>query len=101
MLIERIILAGFVVTADLLVPQEFQVNPPHPVPVIFVEPHEVETYCGHPKEGRILACTAGNGTIVMPNPCDYPEYKDPDSYARLMCHEKGHVNGWVHLKASS
>lgn len=31
----------------------------------------------------------GKTTIIMPNPC--PERGD---YAKLMCHEIGHANGW-------
>lgn len=30
-------------------------------------------------------------TMNLPNPCDYPQ---TDAYARLICHELGHINGW-------
>lgn len=30
-------------------------------------------------------------TMHLPNPCDYPQ---SDAYARLACHEMGHINGW-------
>jgi hypothetical protein len=30
--------------------------------------------------------------LVMPNPCGIPE-----SYAKRLCHELGHVNGWPRL----
>lgn len=36
------------------------------------------------------ACESG-GRIVAPNPCSYPE---TDLYARILCHEIGHANGW-------
>lgn len=41
----------------------------------------------------IAACTTADGDIVMPNPCQWPGW---DGYARLLCHELGHVNGWEH-----
>lgn len=48
----------------------------------------------------VIACTRRSaGTaydplsiVVMPNPCQYPE----EDYARIMCHELGHVRGWHH-----
>jgi hypothetical protein len=33
--------------------------------------------------------------MIMPNPCFYPK----DYYARVLCHELGHANGWSHPKA--
>lgn len=45
--------------------------------------------------GPPLACTKmypNRPTIVMPNPCAFPF----DAYARMECHELGHVNGWEH-----
>lgn len=30
-------------------------------------------------------------TMHLPNPCQYPQ---SDAYARLACHELGHINGW-------
>lgn len=84
-------------TINLLVPMEYQGVPKHPVPVIFVSTGEIDLYCGKSRPGfHTLACEKG-GTLVMPNPCEYPEYKDPYSYARLLCHEKGHVLGWHHI----
>ncbi|MGZ8363994.1 MAG: hypothetical protein ACXW3D_08730 [Caulobacteraceae bacterium] len=35
------------------------------------------------------ACFTGQ-KIIMPNPCDFPN----ETYAKLLCHEMGHVNGW-------
>ena len=43
----------------------------------------------------VLACEK-NKKLILPNPCLYPEEKDVDSYAHLLCHEKAHVNGWHH-----
>jgi len=36
------------------------------------------------------ACETG-GRIIAPNPCSFP---DTDAYARILCHEIGHANGW-------
>ena len=79
------------------IPKQYQGNPDHPVSVIFVWPKDVNTYCGNdtPLERTFLACEKG-GTLIMPNPCLYPEMKDVDSYAHLLCHEKAHINGWNH-----
>lgn len=56
----------------------------------------VHVYCsgGLPTNQVILACTSPDRTIIaMPNPC---EFADTERYARLLCHEMGHVNGWTH-----
>jgi antirestriction protein ArdC len=29
--------------------------------------------------------------LIMPDPCKFPA---TDNYARLMCHELGHLDGW-------
>ncbi len=45
---------------------------------------------GEPPKGmKTDACATGE-RVILPNPCDYPE----ESYARMLCHELGHVNGW-------
>ena len=45
---------------------------------------------GAPPAGmKMNACNTGE-RIVMPNPCDYPN----EAYAKLLCHELGHANGW-------
>lgn len=41
----------------------------------------------------VAACTTEDGDLIMPNPCQWPGW---DGYARLLCHELGHVNGWTH-----
>jgi hypothetical protein len=52
----------------------------------------VITLCGHlAGEGEIvLACASEKGQVmVVPNPC-----LAEGDYARLLCHELGHLNGW-------
>ena len=46
---------------------------------------------GKPPAGmKTDACFTGE-RMVLPNPCDFPQ---TESYARMLCHELGHVNGW-------
>lgn len=60
--------------------------------------NELDKVCGTASPGATkLGCQLTNtNLIVTGNPCHYPEAKDPYSYARLMCHEKAHLNGWKH-----
>jgi len=48
-------------------------------------------YCGIIKApaGSIACAPVGGDLIIAPNPC---AWRDP--YAKLMCHEIGHANGW-------
>jgi hypothetical protein len=41
----------------------------------------------------VVACTSAGGEIVVSNPCSWASW---DAYARLLCHELGHANGWSH-----
>lgn len=48
------------------------------------------SHCGEPpKDHHFVGCVRPP-LVHMPNPCDY---RDED-YARWMCHEMAHVNGW-------
>lgn len=42
-----------------------------------------------PKGMKTDACATGE-RVILPNPCAY----DQEVYARMLCHELGHVNGW-------
>lgn len=73
-------------------PLQYQGNARSVIEVIEPEKIEGECFAGGP---GALACTKmypGRPTIVMPNPCAFPF----DSYAVMLCHEVGHVNGWEH-----
>ena len=51
--------------------------------------NDIEAACGKAPRGYVfLGCTRGR-TVYMPNPCTTRE-----SFARILCHEAGHVNGW-------
>lgn len=88
-------LAG-IASADLEVPKEYHGNTG--AVVLFMEPQQVNKYCGNTDPDWIVyACAwSSKKLIVMPNPCNYPEAKNTDSYAYLMCHEKAHLKGWKH-----
>lgn len=47
--------------------------------------------CGIVKaeRGSIACAGVGSDWAIMPNPCTW---RDP--YAKMMCHELGHANGW-------
>jgi hypothetical protein len=65
------------------------------VTVEFAGQNAIERTChplfGAPPKGMITrACHTGR-RLVMPNPCTFPR---DDEYARLLCHELGHANGW-------
>ena len=46
---------------------------------------------GKPPAGmKTDACHTGE-KVVLPNPCTFPQ---SDGYARMLCHELGHANGW-------
>lgn len=92
-------------THGLTVPEEYKGNTT--IRVQFEDPMNVEWYCldGHyTPDGFIFACwipknnypSIKENTIVMPNPCVYPEARQIESYAYLMCHEMAHNNGWKH-----
>lgn len=62
--------------------------------VLFV--NDVRQYCNADiPPGYVLYACAGERdgvpTIVMPNPCPVG---DIEFYARIACHELGHISGW-------
>lgn len=77
-------------------PVEYQ-GPTPPAIILFADPATVDSVCreavrlkADPRQ--ILACTnAERRVILMPDPCLYD-----DSYAKLLCHERAHIAGWVH-----
>lgn len=80
-------------------PEKYQGNPPMSQ-IVIIDNANSEDTCGVAASGwHFMACSfrGKNGipVILMPNLCLYPEAKkDPYSYAHLLCHEFGHVNGW-------
>lgn len=65
---------------------------------------EINKQCGVFKDKagndlNTIACAdIGGHKIYMPNPCTYPEVKDENSYAHLVCHEVAHTEGWKHTE---
>ena len=65
--------------------------------VIFTDKAGVGEICGTvPPPQQIIACAfrtkTGTPVIVMPNACKIGEV---ELYARIMCHEAGHIQGWT------
>jgi hypothetical protein len=62
------------------------------VTVYFEDPNQIQTEMTHNVacKGTFFAYQV-NKEMHMPNPCTYPK---TDAYARLLCHELGHRNGW-------
>lgn len=59
----------------------------------FADTATVLRVCGgsaHEAGVMVEACVR-NSVIIAPNPCQWP---GSDTYAQLLCHEMGHVNGW-------
>lgn len=64
--------------------------------VIFTDRAGIDSMCGVAEPPhQIIACKRSleNGVpvIIMPNACYVGQV---EYYARIMCHEMGHVNGW-------
>lgn len=59
------------------------------VTITFAKPALVQELCGLRSVKDLVGC-ATEKTMIVPNPCAYPE----QSYARTLCHESGHLQGW-------
>ena len=61
---------------------------------IVVFTNDVPSICGQAPPGFVIRACASEKqrTIVMPNPC-HPQF-DGEEFAKIMCHELGHINGW-------
>jgi hypothetical protein len=74
-------------------PERFQNNTHFTIEV--ADQTRIDAVCqgqfGAPPSGmKTDACTTA-GRVLMPNPCTFSK---SDAYARLLCHEMAHVNGW-------
>jgi hypothetical protein len=59
--------------------------------VHFMDQAAVAAICEERGLSLTAACAEiGGSQIWIENPCDWPG----DSYAQLLCHEIGHINGW-------
>lgn len=74
-------------TAYTLPPENYRAD--NTVTVTFAKPELVQELCGRRGVKELIGCTIGK-TMIVPNPCAYPE----QSYARTLCHEGGHSQGW-------
>lgn len=85
--------AGPPISVGLHPPVQFQHDAV--MTVQFSDPDRVPSLCvaliGQPTPGTYAsACWLGE-TVIMPNPCRWPNRSD---YSDLLCHELGHLNGW-------
>ena len=85
-----------VASADLTVPPVYYGNTT--ANVVFMSDKEVDYRCGNRDPNWVIYACAypKKDLLILPNPCYYPEAKDTNSYAYLVCHEKAHLNGWKH-----
>lgn len=62
--------------------------------VQFTAPERTNELCGNKDPNvSVNACTTqSKGIMILPNPCAYPG----DYYAKIVCHEMAHLNGWNH-----
>lgn len=62
-------------------------------PVFFEEQDAIDHLCGG--KDQVIACAViGGGGMALPNPCQ--DRFRGESYAAIVCHEKGHTLGWNH-----
>jgi hypothetical protein len=62
-------------------------------PVYFVDQAGIDQLCGG--ANQIIACAIVGGTaMAVPNPCQ--ARFAGESYAAVLCHERGHNQGWKH-----
>jgi hypothetical protein len=79
-----------------------QYKGPAAVYTFYLEPIDVQIICSggaknvNPNKYIFGCFRPEEGILVTINPCDYPEADTVGTYAHLSCHEKAHVNGWVH-----
>lgn len=82
------------VTVNLNIPPQYMGDT---IVIISTEDQKaINKDCGKAEKNYVTLACADVTIIYMPNPCFYPEEKNHDSYAHLLCHELAHINGWHH-----
>jgi hypothetical protein len=84
------------VTNTIPIPQEYRGNAM--IMLTTGDQNMVNRMCGKASPGFVtIGCGfQASHQVWGPNPCDYPEEKDLQSYAHFLCHEKAHILGWHH-----
>lgn len=57
--------------------------------IAFMAQDQVNWLCNTKRQANTLQACVIDGTIIAPNPC-----QAPGPYARIMCHEMAHINGY-------
>lgn len=77
------------------IPEQYQKNTT--VKLVTMTQEEINKTCGVSPGFDTIACAdIGGKHIFAPNACLYPEAKDVNSYAHMICHETAHTEGWDH-----
>jgi hypothetical protein len=73
-------------------PPRFQIMPDKAVHILFGRV-AINAECGYAQWPLVIeACSQPDEKLlIMPDPCKFPA---EDNYARLMCHELGHLARW-------
>jgi hypothetical protein len=82
---------------EFAIPERYQKGATVKVRMVDTQ-EEINVLCGDPGDGKITyGCATDKNEIVVKNPCHRKsERRDKRSFANLMCHELGHINGWRH-----
>jgi hypothetical protein len=75
--------------SDGMPPERFRAN--NQVMVRFGSQADIEGICGKAPCGKIMLACQPPRQMILPNPC---RYGPSDQYAKLVCHELAHLNGW-------
>lgn len=77
-------------------PERFQYAPQQKIELTVVDTQAaIDNLCGRAEIGRKVACTKTwpltTAKVIMPSPCTFKD----EEYAKILCHELAHVNGWT------
>lgn len=92
------IASPLIVTNEFHIPQKYRGDTT--ALVYFTDQKTIDKNCGKQADPRLytVACAYQKRmTMYLPNPCKDKDADKPESYAHVLCHEIGHLNGWHHI----